>query len=180
MITIIVVIVIMPDLEEKQIAEGSLQPRPNAQRQATEAKVPGYLSAMIAPPPKEATAELLERINSRGNRVHIAMDIGLGTSAYALGSLMMFAGQGGAMTALSMWGAGTYLIALSQLRQVRGPTTEMWDGELMASALWMMASFRQFQSHRLLKWAGYSSWSGLLLCGYYGVRATYANLDAVR
>jgi hypothetical protein len=127
-------------------------------------------------PPKEVSPEQLVRINSLGNRAHSGLDILGGTMAYSLSTMMMLAGQGTALTFVSMWGAGTYLFVMSQLRLVRGPEPEIWQGELQAAGLWFIASFRQFREFRTLKWVGYSSWTGLTLTSYLAFRALAAVL----
>lgn len=132
---------------------------------------------MYAKPPADATPELLAGINSTSNQVHSVLDLTFGGSAYTLGTLMVFAGQSNPVTFVSMWGAGTYLIALSQMRHVRGPTADIWTGEAWCAALWFLASFRQFREYRMLKWAGYASWSGLFLSTYYVGRALVANMN---
>lgn len=128
-------------------------------------------------PPKEASSELLESIRSTDNQIHSMMSLAFGTTAYMFGTLMQFSGQGTFLTSISMFGAGSYLTAMSQLRHVRGNAPEMWQGEAMAAILWWMASFRQFKEYRTLKWAGYSSWTGLLLATYYSFRALFAHLS---
>lgn len=131
---------------------------------------------MYARPPADATPELLAAVNCTSNQVHSLMDLTFGSAAYTLGTLMVFAGQSNPFTFMSMWGAGTYMIALSQMRHVRGGSTEIQTGEAWCTTLWFLASFRQFREYRTLKWAGYASWSGLFLCMYYVGRALVANL----
>src|SRR3989338_1416999 len=132
--------------------------------------VPQNMWGMVPKPPKEASPELLERINSTTNRVNSGLDLLWGISSYGLSTMMIFHGQSTMFSFVSMWGAGTYLFALSQLRHVRGPEMEIWQGELQCVALWWLASFRQFREYRVLKWCGYSSWMGLGLPRYYAVR----------
>jgi hypothetical protein len=119
----------------------------------------------------------MAKINSTTNQVHSMMDIAWGCTAYGLSTMMVFQGQSTVFSFVSMWGAGTYLFALSQLRHVRGPEPEIWQGELQCMALWFLASFRQFREYRTLKWAGYSSWAGLGLSAYYSVRALAATME---
>lgn len=135
---------------------------------------PGSVSSswpfVVASPPKEATPELLARIMTRSNRVHSWADLGLACACYSFGTLMQLAGQSTFTTFMSMWGAGTYFCVVSQLRYVKGPATDIWQGEMTAGWLWMFAAFRQFAQHRRLRWAGFASWTGLFVAGYYSGR----------
>ena len=139
--------------------------------------VPANLWGFAPLPPKDSTPELIERINSTTNKVHSALDIAWACSAYGLSTMMVFQGQSTMFSFASMWGAGTYLFALSQLRHVRGPEPEIWQGELQSVALWFLASFRQFREYKTLKWCGYASWMGLSLSSYYAVRALAATME---
>lgn len=129
-------------------------------------------------PATERPPEVQALIASRSNQIHAKLDYVWGAGAYTSGTLMQAAGQGSALVFFSMWATGTYFFVTAQMREIHGPSTDTWTNEAAASWMWMLCCFRQFKMHGRLKWAGYSSWSGLMLTTYYSVRAVFARMTA--
>ena len=109
-------------------------------------------------------------IHSSSNQIHRWAAYLFGIGAYSFGSAMHVFGQGTALTTLTMSAAGTCFFLNAQNRNVNGPTKDIFWFECLGSWLWVMASFQQFSTIKKMKYAGYSSWSGLALTVYYSTR----------
>lgn len=119
---------------------------------------------------QKGTEESRANIKSFGNRVHIALGYTAGLCAYSFGSAMHVSGQGSALTMLTMTGAGTMFFLNAQNRNVNGPTDNIFVFEAVAAWMWMLCSFQQFNATKKLKYAGYSSWMGLVAATYYSTQ----------
>lgn len=124
----------------------------------------------------EAALTPLERVNSFSNQLHIKVDWAAALGAYGFGSGMHVLGQGTPLCTMSMWLAGTCFIMNSQNRAVCGPGSDIFQFEAVASWIWMLTSFQQFRQFKVMKYAGYSSWTGLGLCTYFSSRHLYNTL----
>eukprot|EP00388_Colpodella_angusta_P035599 GDKK01036498.1.p1 GENE.GDKK01036498.1~~GDKK01036498.1.p1 ORF type:complete len:183 (+),score=8.43 GDKK01036498.1:2-550(+) len=109
-------------------------------------------------------------IFSASNQFHRWLSYALGVAAYSFGSAMHVYGQGTALSTLTMTAAGTCFFLNAQNRQVNGPTKDIFMFECLGSWLWMLASFQQFSTLKKMRYAGYSSWSGLAATVYFSAR----------
>ena len=119
---------------------------------------------------QKGTDESKSKIKSFGNRAHIAMGYVAGLAAYSFGSAMHVSGQGNALTMLTMTGAGTMFFLNAQNRNINGPTDNIFVFEATAAWMWMLCSFQQFSNTKKLKYAGYSSWAGMMAVAYYSTQ----------
>jgi hypothetical protein len=103
---------------------------------------------------------------SRENRFHTALDATAGISSFFFNAAVHAAGQSNFIHSVSMFLSGTCLLTCSQVRWRCGAKKETRQLEICGSWIWMLSSVQQFYAHRQLKWAGYSSWSGMLLAMY--------------
>ncbi|RNF05028.1 hypothetical protein TraAM80_04797 [Trypanosoma rangeli] len=133
----------------------------------------------------ESSVDVFLRSNAR----HKAADVLLALSAYTFGGLMHVRGQGTALTSLSMWASGTTFLLNMQVRKVfeiedaarrhqvaAGMSLEeknVFQLETVASWVWMLTSMQQFKAYKLMKYCGYSSWTGLGCCMYFTLRHMY-------
>lgn len=151
-------------LDDAAVAEGALVPRSSQDA--------GLVSGTDNAPVLDDGAESLARsqVNSFQNQLHVKIDWIAAIAAYGFGSAMHVHGQSTGLCTLSMWLAGNAFIMNSQYRGVYGPTSDAFRYESMASWIWMLASFQQFRQTKVLKYAGFSSWTGFGCVAYFSTR----------
>eukprot|EP00758_Cryptobia_borreli_P004912 Tbor_TRINITY_DN4653_c0_g1::TRINITY_DN4653_c0_g1_i3::g.14887::m.14887 len=113
------------------------------------------------------------KISSFSNQFHRYLAYGCGLAAYFFGSAMHVSGQGSFLTSISLFSAGSCLFLNAENRNINGPTNDIFYYETVGAWLWMLPSFRQFSAVKKMKYAGYSSWSALMMTGYYSARYLY-------
>jgi hypothetical protein len=154
----------VPVADDAAIAEGALVPRASSDVQL----VAGTSSAPVL---DDGAASIhAAQVNSFHNQFHVKLDWLAAIVAYGFGSAMHVHGQSTGLCTLSMWLAGNAFVMNSQFRGVYGPTPDAFRYESMASWIWMLASFQQFRQTKVLRYAGYSSWTGLGCVAYFGTR----------
>jgi hypothetical protein len=154
----------VPTADDAAIAEGALVPRASSDVQL----VAGTSSAPVL---DDGAASIhAAQVNSFHNQFHVKLDWFAAIVAYGFGSAMHVHGQSTGLCTLSMWLAGNAFVMNSQFRGVYGPTPDAFRYESMASWIWMLASFQQFRQTKVLRYAGYSSWTGLGCVAYFGTR----------
>ncbi|CUE83523.1 Hypothetical protein, putative [Bodo saltans] len=153
-----------PPLDDAAVAEGALVPRSSQDA--------GLVSGTDNAPVLDDGAESFARsqVNSFQNQLHVKIDWIAAIAAYGFGSAMHVHGQSTGLCTLSMWLAGNAFIMNSQYRGVYGPTSDAFRYESMASWIWMLASFQQFRQTKVLKYAGFSSWTGFGCVAYFSTR----------
>eukprot|EP00760_Papus_ankaliazontas_P028440 PhM_4_TR3712/c0_g2_i1/m.12257 len=109
-------------------------------------------------------------------KVHAGMDYGCGCLVYFFGTMMLHAKQSNPATMMSMFTAGTYFFVNGQLTMNLGREKDMFWNDTMASWVWMFVSLRQFRLHARIKWAGFSSWAGLIAATYFTTNFTLLQL----
>ena len=111
-----------------------------------------------------------ELIGSSQNTFHIYLDYGLSLTAYMFGAAMHLVGQSTPLASGSMFASGMCFSMNAQYRGTVGMKRDVFFYEALGSWLWLLTSFPLFQVHKKMRFAGYSSWSGLLASSYFSVR----------